>query len=54
MLKSYEGIYKDGKIELLGDQPECLEARVIVTFLPATNLVDLQARGISRAQAADL
>lgn len=36
MLTAVEGIYKDGKVELL-ERPEGLrEARVIVTFLPAT------------------
>jgi hypothetical protein len=34
LLKTVEGIYKDGEVELL-ERPEGLqEARVIVTFLP--------------------
>jgi hypothetical protein len=55
MLKSIEGIYRDGKIELLEPAPpEMGEARVVVTFLPTkpTNL--LADRGITPAQAADL
>jgi len=53
MLKSIEGVYRKGKIELteapvsIGD-----ETRVIVTFLE--NGVDLRARGIDEQQAADL
>jgi hypothetical protein len=36
VLTAVEGIYKDGEVELL-ERPEGLrEARVIVTFLPAT------------------
>ena len=53
MLKSVEGIYRDGRVELL-ETPEGIdEARVIITFLPAGN-VDLRERGIDESQAADL
>jgi hypothetical protein len=54
MLKSVEGVYRAGKIELTelpGDVQD--ETRVIVTFLE-TNPIDLQARGISETQAAEL
>ncbi len=34
MSKSVEGIYRDGKVELLEMPEETDEARVIVTFLP--------------------
>lgn len=54
MLKSVEGVYRDGKIaltELLKDIRD--ETRVIVTFLE-TSPIDLQARGIDEAQAAEL
>lgn len=54
MLKTVEGIYRNGKVDLV-EVPENIseDARVIVTFLePGT--VDLRARGISEAQAADL
>lgn len=54
MLKSVEGVYRDGKIELAelpGDVRD--ETRVIVTFLE-TGHIDLQARGIDEAPAAKL
>jgi hypothetical protein len=51
--KTVEGIYRDGKIELLETPADVDEARVIVTFLPhgAVNLSDV---GIDAAQAASL
>jgi hypothetical protein len=54
MLKSVEGIYKDGKVELLETPDDVAEARVIVTFLPTPGPVDLRARGMTEDQAADL
>ena len=54
MLKSIEGVYRKGKIELtevpvsIGD-----ETRVIVTFLESGG-IDLRTRGIDEKQAADL
>jgi len=54
MLKTIEGVYRDGKIELAeipGDVRE--ETRVLVTFL-APDGIDLRARGIDEAHAADL
>lgn len=54
MLKSIEGVYRNGKIELSevpGNVDE--ETRVIVTFLEASP-VNLRTRGISEAQATDL
>jgi hypothetical protein len=53
MLKSVEGIYRDGKVELLETPGSLEEARVIVTFLPSPGSVDLEARGIDEVQAAD-
>ena len=52
MLQTVEGIYRDGKIELSETPEDVREARVIVTFLPS-GFVDLAARGITEAQAAD-
>ena len=54
MLTSIPGVYRHGKIEL-SEQPFQAkeETPVIVTFLDAGSL-DLQARGIDQAQAADL
>lgn len=53
MLKSIEGIFRDGKVELLEPPPQSGEARVLVTFLPAPGPVDLRDRGIDERQAAD-
>jgi hypothetical protein len=53
MLKSIEGVYRDGKVELLEIPDDVEEARVIVTFL-STGSVDLRARGIDDQQAAEL
>jgi hypothetical protein len=54
MLRSLEGVYRKGKIELVeipGDIDD--ETRVIVTFLEP-KLIDLRQRGIDEAQAAAL
>lgn len=55
MLQSIEGIYRDGKVELL-ENPDCVDGvKVIVTFLSSTNgSVDLLSRGITPEQAANL
>ena len=54
MVKSVEGIYREGRVELLEPAPSVAEARVIVTFLQSPSLVDLAKRGIDSEQAADL
>lgn len=53
MVKSVEGVYRNGKVELLESPPEDADGRVIVTFLSAEK-VDLAGREISEEQAADL
>ncbi len=53
MLKSIEGVYRDGKVELLESVPGDVSGRVIVTFLDSSS-VDLNERGIDQQQAADL
>jgi hypothetical protein len=54
MLQSAEGIYRNGKIELLEEPHDLPEgARVIVTFLE-THEIDLSARGIDGETAAEL
>lgn len=53
MLQSLEGIYRNGKVELLETPSNIEESRVIVTFLTA-NSVELASRGINQQQAADL
>ncbi len=54
MLKAIEGIYRQGKIELLETPPDVKEARVVVTFLPVEGAINLRARGIGEAEAAEL
>jgi hypothetical protein len=54
MLKTVEGTYREGKVELTELPADVKEARVIVTFLPKEGPIDLRALGISEAQAADL
>lgn len=51
--KTVEGIFRDGKVELLETPDDVDEARVIVTFLPE-GAVNLSERGIDEAQAASL
>ena len=54
MPKNIEGVYRDGKIELV-EVPANVrdETRVIVTFLES-RAIDLQERGIDEANAAEL
>ena len=54
MLTTVQGVYKDGKIELLEPAPEMAEARVIVTFMPTVRLLNLADRGISPQEAAEM
>jgi hypothetical protein len=53
MPKSVQGVYRDGKIELLEPAPEDAAGPIVVTFLAASG-VDLAERGIDEQQAADL
>ncbi len=53
MSKTVEGIYRDGKVELLETPPDVTEARVVITFLTEGE-IDLEERGIDEAHAADL
>jgi hypothetical protein len=53
MVRSVEGVYRNGKVELLEEPPTVTDARVIVTFL-VDGAIDLSARGIAPNQAADL
>ena len=54
MLKSVEGVYREGKVELL-EVPDDVsdETQVIVTFL-SPKLVDLRKYRIEAEQAAEL
>jgi len=53
MSKTVEGIYRNGKVELLESPPDVTEARVVITFL-TEGTVALEERGIGEEQAADL
>lgn len=54
MLTTVEGVYRNGKIELVEQPPNVHnEARVIVTFLESGH-VDLTSQGIDQTQAAEL
>jgi len=54
MLTAIRGIYRDGKIELTEIPINVREETpVVVTFL-GPGYIDLRARGIDEAQAADL
>lgn len=48
-----EGIYKDGKVELLETVSEVKQAKVLVTFLENGD-IDLQTLGIDEPQAQEL
>jgi len=54
MLKSIEGFYSNGRVELTEAPQDIEEMRVIVTFLPKDKSRDLNEFGIGEAQAADL
>ncbi|RJP26766.1 MAG: hypothetical protein C4527_14510 [Candidatus Omnitrophota bacterium] len=53
-LKTIEGVYRGGKIELAETPSDSSEgSAVIVTFF-SSGSIDLHVRGINQAQAADL
>ena len=54
MVKSVEGIYRNGKVELVEPLTEAEGSRVIVTWIQPAVTVDLRERGIDEDQAADL
>jgi hypothetical protein len=54
MVKAVEGVYRDGKIELIEPRPAAEGSRVIVTWVPTPGPVDLHERGIDESRAADL
>jgi hypothetical protein len=54
MVKSVEGIYRIGKVELLEPLDEADGSRVVVTWVHPAEPVDLRQRGIDASQAADL
>jgi hypothetical protein len=54
MVKSVEGIYRNGKVELMEPLAEAEGSRVIVTWVHPALMVDLRERGVDEPQAADL
>jgi hypothetical protein len=54
MVKSVEGVYRNGKVELMEPITEAEDSRVIVTWLQPAISVDLREKGIDESQAADL
>ena len=54
MVKSVEGIYRNGKVELREPIAEAEGAHVIVTWFQPNNSVELRDKGIDESQAADL
>jgi hypothetical protein len=54
MVKSVEGIYRNGKVELAEPLTEAEGSRVIVTWVRPAEPVNLPGRGIEKPQAADL
>ena len=54
MVKSVEGIYRNGKVELVQPLTEAEGSRVIVTWVQPPQPIDLSEKGIDAAQAAGL
>jgi hypothetical protein len=54
MVKSVEGIYRNGRVELVEPLVAAEGSRVIVTWTHPGEPVDLRERGIDERQAADL
>jgi hypothetical protein len=54
MLTAVEGIYRDGKVELLEPSTFAEGSRVIVTLLPKNGPIDLQSVGINEELAGEI
>jgi len=54
MVKSVEGIYRNGKVEVVEPLAAAEGSRVIVTWVYPAEPVDLRGRGVDESQAADL
>ena len=54
MVRSVEGVYRNGKVELMEPLKEAEGSRVIVTWVGPDGPVDLRERGIDETNAADL
>ncbi len=53
MVKSVEGVYRNGKVDLMEPLDEAEGSRVVVTWVSPAS-VDLRGRGIDEAQTAHL
>ena len=53
-MKSVEGVYRNGKVELMEPIAEAEGSRVIVTWVRPPSSIDLRERGVDESQAADL
>ena len=54
MVKSVEGVYRNGRVDLIEPLDEADGSRVIVTWVGSPESVDLRERGIDESQAGDL
>ena len=54
MVKSVEGIYRNGRVELVEPVTEAEGSRVIVTWVHPPETVNLRERGLDEGQTADL
>jgi hypothetical protein len=54
MVKSVEGIYRNGKVEVVEPLAAAEGSRVIVTWVHPADPVNLRERGIEESQSADL
>ena len=54
MLKSIEGIYRNGKIELVQLPTDVRDGTHVIVILLEPGPIDLRVRGIDEAHAADL
>jgi len=54
MVKSVEGIYRNGRVELVEPLTEAEGSRVIVTWVHPSEALNLRERGIDEGHAADL
>jgi hypothetical protein len=53
-MRSVEGVYRNGGVELIEPFTEAEGSRVIVTWVGQPGPVDLRVRGIDEVNAADL
>jgi hypothetical protein len=54
VLSSVEGIYRNGKVEILGPSDFAEGSRVIVTLVPKDGPIDLRSVGIDEQLAGEI